>query len=143
MGGTALESFLSPTMISSLSLSKHLRHVVLHRCAALRSRCAVSSCRPSPLCSLAANRRNWTEARHSGITHDVYIERVPLDMRNEGQWCEYNDINDHDVVMSEIPWLCVVVYESTLPYGSLILNPTLNSFSSPKHTPQTPPNSHL
>ena len=24
------------------------------------------------LCSLAANQRNWTEPRHSGVTHDVY-----------------------------------------------------------------------
>jgi hypothetical protein len=34
--------------------------------------------------------------------------------------CPYNVINDHDVVMSEIPWLCAVVDGSTLPYGRLI-----------------------
>ena len=76
------------------------------------------------LCSLAANRKNWTKPRHIGVAHDVYMERVPLDMRNGGRRCEYNDINDHDVVMSEIPWLCAVVDGSTSPYGSLILNPT-------------------
>jgi hypothetical protein len=54
----------------------------------------------------------------------MYMERVPLDKRNGGRRCEYNDINDHDVVMSEIPWLCTVVDGSTLPYASLILNPT-------------------
>ena len=26
------------------------------------------------LCSLAANRRNWTLPRHSGVAHDVYME---------------------------------------------------------------------
>jgi hypothetical protein len=52
------------------------------------------------------------------------MERVPLDMQNGGRRCEYNDINDHDVVMSEIPWLCAVVDGSTSPYGSLILDPT-------------------
>jgi hypothetical protein len=31
------------------------------------------------LCSLVANRRNWTLPRHSGIAHDVNMERVPLD----------------------------------------------------------------
>ena len=60
-------------------------------------------------------------------------------MPNGGRWCEYNDINVHDVVMSEIPWLHAVVDGSNLPYGSLILNPTLKPFSLPKHTPQTPP----
>jgi len=40
------------------------------------------------LCSLAANWRNWTKPRHSGIAHDVYMERVPLDMRNGGRRCE-------------------------------------------------------
>ena len=94
------------------------------------------------LCSLEANWRNWTEPRHSGVAHDVYLG-VPLDVPNGGWQCEYKDINDHDVVMSEIPWLCAVVDESTLPYAWLILNPTWNPFSSQKHTPQTPPNSHL
>ena len=56
----------------------------------------------------------------------MYVERVPMDVPNGGRRCEYNDINDHDhdVVMSEIPWLCTVVDGSTLPYGSLVLNPT-------------------
>jgi hypothetical protein len=76
------------------------------------------------LCSFAANWRNWTKPRHSGVAHDVYMEQVPLDMQNRGQQCEYNDINDNDVVMSVIPWLCTVVDGSTLPHGSLILNPT-------------------
>ena len=77
------------------------------------------------LCSLEANQRNWTEPRHNGIVHDVYMEQVPLDVPNGGRRCEYNkDINDHDAVMSEIPWLCAVVDGSTLPYGRLILNPT-------------------
>jgi hypothetical protein len=72
------------------------------------------------LCSLAANWRNCTKPRHSGVAHDAYMERLPLDMQNEGRRCEYNDINDHDVVMSEIPWLCAVVDGSTLPYSILI-----------------------
>ena len=36
------------------------------------------------LCSLAANRRKWTLPRHSGVAHDVYMERVPLDVPNGG-----------------------------------------------------------
>jgi hypothetical protein len=36
------------------------------------------------LCSLVANRRNWTLPRHSGIAHDVNMERVPLDVPNGG-----------------------------------------------------------
>jgi hypothetical protein len=54
------------------------------------------------------------------------MERVPLplDAPNGGRQCGYNDTNDHDVVMSEIPWLCAVVDGSTLPYSRLILNPT-------------------
>jgi hypothetical protein len=52
------------------------------------------------------------------------MERVPLDVPNGGRLCEYNDINDHDVVMSEIPWLYTVVDGSTLPYDNLILIPT-------------------
>jgi len=48
-------------------------------------------------------------------------------------------MNVHDVVMSEIPWLCTVVDGSTLAYGTLLLNPMLNPFLSPKHTPQTFP----
>jgi hypothetical protein len=51
------------------------------------------------------------------------MEQVPLDVPNGGRRCEYNDINDHDVDMSEIPWLCAVVDGSTLPYGSLLLIP--------------------
>jgi hypothetical protein len=47
-----------------------------------------------------------------------------LDVPNGGRQCEYNNINDHDVVMSEIPWLCAVVNGSTLPHGRLVLNPT-------------------
>jgi hypothetical protein len=47
-----------------------------------------------------------------------------LDVPNGGQQCKYDDINDHDVVMSEIPWLCAVVDGSTLLYGSLKLIPT-------------------
>ena len=53
--------------------------------------------------------------------------------------CEYDDIDVLDVVMLEIPWLRAAVNGSNLPYGSSILNPTLNPFSSPKHTPQLPP----
>jgi hypothetical protein len=41
--------------------------------------------------------------------------------------------------MSKIPWLRAVVDGNNIPYDSLILNPTLNPFSSPKHTPQPPP----
>ncbi len=52
------------------------------------------------------------------------MERVPLDVPYGGQRCEYDDINVYDVVMLEIPWLSVVVDGRTLPYGSLILNPT-------------------
>ena len=32
------------------------------------------------------------------------MERMPLDGPNRGHWCEYNDTNVYDVVMSEIPW---------------------------------------
>ena len=67
------------------------------------------------------------------------MECMPLDVPNGGGQCEYDDINVHDVVMLEIPWLCTVVDESTLAYGNLLLNPMLNPFSSPKHTPQTFP----
>ncbi len=67
------------------------------------------------------------------------MKRGPLDVPYEGRQREYNDINVHDFIMLEIPWLCAVVDGSTLPYGSLILNPTLNPFSSPKHTLQPPP----
>ena len=56
-----------------------------------------------------AYRRNWTKPRHSGVAHDIWMERVPLDVPYGGQWCEYDDINVHDVVMSEIPWLCPTV----------------------------------
>ena len=70
-----------------------------------------------------ANQRNWIEPRHSGVAHDVYMEHVPLDVPNGGQRCEYYDINAHVVVMLEIPWLHTVVDGSTLPHGSLILNP--------------------
>jgi len=35
------------------------------------------------LCSLEANWRNWTEPRHSGVAHDVYLG-VPLDVPNGG-----------------------------------------------------------
>jgi hypothetical protein len=76
---------------------------------------------------------------HSGVAHDVYMERVPLDVPNGGQQCKYDDINVHDVVMSEIPWLRAVVDGKSLLYECLILIPTLNPFSSPKHTPQPPP----
>ncbi len=71
------------------------------------------------------------------------MEHVPLDVPNGGQRCEYYDINAHVVVMLEIPWLHTVVDGSTLPHGSLILNPMWNPFSLPKHTPQPPPNHHL
>jgi hypothetical protein len=40
---------------------------------------------------------------------------------NGGQQCKYVDINVHDVVMSEIPWLRAVVDGNNLLYGSLIL----------------------
>ena len=73
------------------------------------------------------------------------MERIPLDVPKWGQqWCEYGDIDVHDAVMLEIPWLCVVVDGSPLAYGIFLLNPTLlNPFLLPKHMPQTPPNSHL
>jgi hypothetical protein len=56
------------------------------------------------------------------------MERVPLDVPSGGRRGESNNIKDHDVVMSEIPWLCTVVDGSTLLYGSQILIPTQNSF---------------
>ena len=97
------------------------------------------------LCSLAANQRSWTKPRHSGVAHDVYMEQVPLDMRNGGRWCEYNDINDHDFVMSEIPWFCTVVDGSTLPNGSFVyiksyVKPFLiaKTHPTPTNTPQQP-----
>jgi len=72
------------------------------------------------------------------------MECMPLDVPKWGRRCEYGDINVHDVVMLEIPWLCVVADGSILAYGIFLLNPTLlNPFTLPKHTPQTPPNSHL
>jgi hypothetical protein len=37
---------------------------------------------------------------HSGVDHDVWMERVPLDVLNGGQQCEYDDINVRDVIMS-------------------------------------------
>ena len=52
------------------------------------------------------------------------MERVPLDVLNGGRRYEYYEINVHDDVMSEIPWLHAVVDGSTLPYDSLTLNPT-------------------
>jgi hypothetical protein len=57
-----------------------------------------------------------------------------LDVPNGCEKCKYDDINVHDVVMSKIPWLhtVVVVDGNNLPYGSLILKPTLNPT-----TPQT------
>jgi len=59
------------------------------------------------LCTLAANRRNRTKPRHSGVTHDVLMKCVPpLDVTNWGRWCEHTDINvHHDFIMSEIPRL--------------------------------------
>ena len=60
-------------------------------------------------------------------------------MPNGGQQFEYDHINVHDVVMSEIPWLCTVVDGSTLAYGTLLVNPMLNPFLLSKHTPQTTP----
>jgi len=45
---------------------------------------------------------------------------VPLDVPNGGQQCEYDDINVHDAVMSEIPWLCTVVDGNNLAYSSLL-----------------------
>jgi hypothetical protein len=74
------------------------------------------------LCSLEAFRRNWTKSRHGGVTHDIWMERVPLDVPYGGRRCEYDDINVHDVVMLETPWLCAVVDGSTLSFGSLKLN---------------------
>ncbi len=47
-----------------------------------------------------------------------------MDVPNGGQQCKYDDVNVHDVVMSEIPWLHAVVNGNNLLYGSLILNPT-------------------
>ncbi len=71
------------------------------------------------------------------------MERVFLDVPNGGQQCKYDDINVHDVVMSEIPWLYMVVDGSTLHHGCFIWNPMLNPSSLPKHTSQPPPNHHL
>jgi len=72
------------------------------------------------------------------------MERVPLDVPNGGRQCEYDDINVHDVVMSEIPWLCVVVDGSNLAYSSLLLlNPTLNPFSTLSHRQINTHNHHL
>ena len=47
------------------------------------------------------------------------MERVPLDVPNGGQQCKYDDINVHDVVMSEIAWLGAVVDGNNLLYSSL------------------------
>ncbi len=46
----------------------------------------------------------FVEPRQIDVNHDVWMERMPLDGPNGGHWCEYNDINVYDVVMSEIPW---------------------------------------
>jgi hypothetical protein len=61
------------------------------------------------------------------------MELVPLDVPNGGRQCEYAGINVHDVVMLETPWLCAVVDGSNLAYSSLLLNPTLNPFSTLSH----------
>ncbi len=63
---------------------------------------------------------------------------MPLHVPNGGRKCEYNDINVHDIIISKIPWLCMVVEGSTLPCSGLIFNPTWNPFLLPKHTPQLP-----
>jgi hypothetical protein len=66
-----------------------------------------------------------------------------LDVPNGGRQCEYDDINVHDVVMSEKPWLCAVVDGSKLTYSSLLLNPTLNPFSTLSHHQIKTYNHHL
>ncbi len=68
---------------------------------------------------MAANRRSWIKPRHSNVNHDVWMECVPLDLLNGGRLCKYDDINVHDVIMLEIPWLCAVVVGSTALYGVL------------------------
>ena len=88
---------------------------------------------------MAANWRNWTKPRHSGVAHDIWMEHGPLDVPYGGGQCEYDNINVNDVIMLEIPWLWAVVDGSTLPGGRIILNPTFNPFSLPKHTLQPPP----
>jgi uncharacterized membrane protein len=85
MGGAALASFLFPIIIPSLLSSKRLRRVVppvtmppvavvVPPVAPLPLAVAVLVPRHRAarhlLCSLAANRRNWTLPRHSGIAHD-------------------------------------------------------------------------
>ncbi len=37
-----------------------------------------------------------------------------MDVPKGSRWCEYNDINVHNVIMSKIPWLRMVVDESNL-----------------------------
>jgi hypothetical protein len=60
------------------------------------------------------------------------MERVPLDVPNGGQRFEYDNINVHDVVMLEIPWLCKVVDERTVkPF----LIPTLHNHNHPTQQP--------
>jgi len=71
------------------------------------------------------------------------MELVPLDVPNGGWQCEYDDINVHDVVMSEIPWLCAVVDGSNLAYSSLLLNLMLNPFSTLSHRQINTHNHHL
>jgi len=61
------------------------------------------------------------------------MELVPLDVPNGGRQCEYDDINVHDVIMSEIPWLCAVADGSNLAYSNLLLNPMLTLFSTLSH----------
>ncbi len=63
----------------------------------------------------------------------MYMELMQLDVPKGGRQCEYDDINVHDVVMSEIPWLCAAVDGSNLAYSSLLINPTLNPFSTLSH----------
>jgi hypothetical protein len=49
---------------------------------------STSFCKPY-LCSFAVNWRNRIKPRHSDVDHDVWLERLPLDVQIRGQQCEY------------------------------------------------------
>jgi hypothetical protein len=70
------------------------------------------------LCSLMANRRNWTKPSHSNVAHDVRLERAPSAVTNRDQEPEHDDIKVHDVVMSKIPWFVWCVDGTTIFYGT-------------------------
>jgi hypothetical protein len=66
MGGTALTSFLSPIIIPSLSLSKRLCRVVLHR-RAVRRRCRVFTL------SNPVHRQTLIHKKHKKHTSASYV----------------------------------------------------------------------